>query len=61
MSLGGYESLAMGSYKMAPPLTPDGQQPPGITPNLIRLSIGIEDKQDLIDDLDQALKKAVKL
>jgi cystathionine beta-lyase/cystathionine gamma-synthase len=27
----------------------------GITPNLLRLSVGIEDAEDLIDDLDQAL------
>ena len=31
----------------------------GITDNLIRLSVGIEDKEDLIKDLDQALKKAI--
>jgi cystathionine beta-lyase/cystathionine gamma-synthase len=27
----------------------------GITPNLVRLSVGIEDVEDLIDDLEQAL------
>ncbi len=32
----------------------------GITPDQIRLSIGIEDAEDLIYDLDQALKKAVE-
>lgn len=32
----------------------------GITDNLIRLSTGLESVQDLINDLDQALKKAVK-
>lgn len=31
----------------------------GVTPDMIRLSIGIEDVDDLIDDIDQALKKAV--
>jgi cystathionine beta-lyase/cystathionine gamma-synthase len=30
----------------------------GIGENLIRLSVGIEDAQDIIDDLDQALAKA---
>lgn len=30
-----------------------------ITDNLIRLSVGIEDLDDLIADLDQALKAAV--
>ena len=29
----------------------------GITDNLVRLSVGIEDAQDLIADLDQALEK----
>jgi O-acetylhomoserine (thiol)-lyase len=27
----------------------------GITPDLIRISVGIEDVSDLIEDLDQAL------
>ena len=31
----------------------------GISDNLIRLSVGIEDEEDLIQDLDQALKAAV--
>ena len=31
----------------------------GIRDTLIRLSVGLEDKQDLMDDLDQALKAAV--
>lgn len=31
----------------------------GITDNLIRLSVGIEDVEDLITDLEQALKAAV--
>jgi O-acetylhomoserine (thiol)-lyase len=30
----------------------------GITPGTVRLSIGLEDAQDLIDDLDRALKAA---
>jgi cystathionine beta-lyase/cystathionine gamma-synthase len=29
----------------------------GITDNLVRLSVGIEDVEDLIADLDQALAK----
>jgi len=32
----------------------------GVTPELVRLSIGIEDEEDLIRDLDQALRKAVE-
>lgn len=31
-----------------------------ITDNLIRLSVGIESEEDLIADLDQALKASVK-
>ena len=31
----------------------------GITPDFIRMSVGIEDAEDLIADIDQALKKAV--
>ncbi len=30
----------------------------GVTPDMVRLSIGIEDAEDLIDDLDQALQKS---
>lgn len=30
----------------------------GITPDLIRLSVGIEDAADIIVDLDQALQRA---
>ena len=30
----------------------------GITPDLIRLSVGIEDIRDIIADLDQALERA---
>ncbi|NLM04296.1 MAG: hypothetical protein GX214_04685, partial [Clostridiales bacterium] len=30
----------------------------GVTPDMIRLSIGIEDVEDLIEDLNQALEKS---
>ena len=33
----------------------------GIHDNLIRLSVGIEDEEDIIADLDQALKSAVSI
>jgi len=39
-------------------LSEDDQRSSGVTPDMIRLSIGIEDPEDLIWDLDQALKKA---
>jgi len=40
-------------------LTPEQQKAAGAGPNIVRLSIGIEDARDLIADLDQALAKAV--
>jgi len=41
-------------------LSEEEQRAAGVTPDQIRLSIGIEDVDDLIYDLDQALKKAVE-
>jgi O-acetylhomoserine (thiol)-lyase len=40
-------------------LTPKEQEETGVTQDYIRLSIGIEDAQDIKDDIDQALKAAV--
>ena len=39
-------------------LTPEQQRATGTTPELIRLSVGLEDVRDLIADLDQALGSA---
>lgn len=39
-------------------LSEEEQRAAGVTPDMIRLSIGIEDADDLIYDIDQALKKA---
>jgi O-acetylhomoserine (thiol)-lyase len=39
-------------------LTDEEQQETGVTPDFIRLSIGLETVEDLIDDLDQALRTA---
>ncbi|MEM9780235.1 MAG: PLP-dependent transferase, partial [Pseudomonadota bacterium] len=39
-------------------LSPEQQEAAGAAPNVVRLSIGIEDADDLIGDLDQALAKA---
>ncbi len=41
-------------------LTASEQEAAGVSPDYIRLSIGIEDYEDIKDDLDQALKAAVK-
>ncbi len=40
-------------------LTPEEQTATGVTPDYIRLSVGLEDVEDIQADIDQALKKAV--
>ncbi len=56
VSLGGTESLAEHPATMTHADVPVEDQPRmGITPALIRLSIGVEHPEDLIADLDQAL------
>jgi O-acetylhomoserine (thiol)-lyase len=40
-------------------LTPEEQHKAGVTPEMIRISVGIEHINDIIDDLAQALDKAV--
>lgn len=57
VSLGGTESLAEhpGSMTHAD-VPPDKQSAIGITPGLIRLSVGVEHPEDVIADLDQALE-----
>jgi len=57
-SLGGVESLASHSATTTHfALTDEEREKVGITQGLVRLSVGIEDKDDLIADLEQALKK----
>ncbi len=41
-------------------LTPEEQAETGVTADFIRISVGIEDVEDIIADLDQALAKAVR-
>jgi cystathionine beta-lyase/cystathionine gamma-synthase len=56
-SLGGVESLASHSATTTHAvLTDQERKSVGITEGLVRLSVGIEDKEDLIDDLEQALR-----
>ena len=38
-------------------LTPEEQESTGVTPDLIRVSVGLEDVEDIIADIDQALEK----
>jgi len=41
-------------------LTPAARQAAGITDGVIRLSVGLEDAMDIIEDLDQALARVVR-
>lgn len=41
-------------------MTYEEQIESGITPDFIRLSVGIENAEDIIEDMDQALNKAIK-
>ncbi len=60
-SLGGYESLAELPSVMTHASVPEEvREQLGITDNLIRLSVGCEEKEDLIRDLDHALNAAVR-
>ena len=57
-SLGGVESLIEQPLVISYfECTPEEREAYGIPDNMIRLSCGIEDSQDLIDDLRQALEK----
>ena len=52
-----FELVTIPELKNTKSLTEEQQKAAGLAPELIRLSIGIEDVQDIIDDLDQALAK----
>ncbi|ELY6224202.1 PLP-dependent aspartate aminotransferase family protein [Cronobacter sp. JZ38] len=57
-SLGGVESLVSQPFSMTHASIPLEQRlANGITPQLIRLSVGIEEAEDLIADLEQALEE----
>jgi cystathionine beta-lyase/cystathionine gamma-synthase len=57
-SLGGVETLISHPALMThASMPPEVRQQIGITDGLVRLSVGIEDAEDLIADLDQALSK----
>jgi cystathionine gamma-lyase len=58
-SLGGVESLIEHPVTMThASVSPDVLATMGITPDLVRISVGIEDSEDLIADLDSALQGA---
>ncbi|ODM98441.1 Cystathionine gamma-lyase [Orchesella cincta] len=55
-SLGGYESLAELPFSMTHASVPaELRAQLGITETLVRLSVGLESTEDLVNDLDQAL------
>jgi methionine-gamma-lyase len=59
VSLGGVESLAVHAAAMwAGTLDEAQMEAAGVDPNLVRLACGIEDADDLVDDLSQALAAA---
>jgi len=58
-SLGGVESLIEHPVTMThASVAPEALSAMGITADLVRISVGLEDIDDLIEDLDSALKKA---
>jgi cystathionine gamma-lyase len=59
-SLGGVESLAEHPAKMThSSLPPEERRKLGITDDLVRLSVGVEDTNDLVDDVKGALRAAL--
>uniref|UniRef100_A0A3Q0RTI5 Cystathionine gamma-lyase n=1 Tax=Amphilophus citrinellus TaxID=61819 RepID=A0A3Q0RTI5_AMPCI len=61
-SLGGYESLAEHPAIMTHASVPENERNLlGISDTLIRLSVGLEDEADIIEDLEQALAAAVSI
>ncbi|TAL93287.1 MAG: cystathionine gamma-synthase [Rhodanobacter sp.] len=61
-SLGGVESLIAHPASMThASMAPEARRSAGITDNLLRVSVGIEDGDDLLRDLDAALVRAVSL
>lgn len=59
VSLGGVESLICRPATMThESMTPEDREAAGISEELLRLSVGIEDLDDLLEDLDQALAAA---
>ncbi len=58
-SLGAVETMITHPATMTHAEVPEAERHArGLTDGLVRLSIGIEDKEDIISDLEQALKKA---
>ena len=58
LSLGGPETLVTHPATIAGHLTPAEREEMGITDGLVRLSVGLEDPEDLLADVDRALDAA---
>ena len=60
MSLAGVESTVLSPAQTSHALLPaEEREIQGITDGLIRFSVGIEEVEDLVEDIDQALKKVI--
>ncbi|PQB04100.1 trans-sulfuration enzyme family protein [Aureitalea marina] len=61
MSLAGVESTILSPAKTSHSLlTPQEREQQGISDGLLRLSVGIEDKKDIIADMEQAFEQTTK-
>lgn len=61
MSLAGVESTMLSPHKTSHALLSQKERDAiGVSDNLIRFSVGIESKKDLINDIEQAIKKIKK-
>ena len=61
MSLAGVESTMLSPTETSHALlTPEERKKQGIADGLIRFSVGIEAKKDIISDINQAIKKSKK-
>ncbi len=59
VSLGGTETLVQHPASMTHgPLTEDERRTGGVTEGLVRVSVGLEDPEDLIEDFDRAIRQA---
>ena len=60
MSLAGVESTVIQpSLTSHALLSPEEREDQGISDNLIRLSVGLENKEDILADIEQAIKNCI--
>lgn len=61
VSLGGPETLVQHPASMTHgPLTEEERRTGGVSEGLVRVSVGLEDEADLIEDFDRSLRKAAR-